>query len=51
MKKEYMKPQIEEMDVEVCDMICTSLGMGGDTATDGVTDADSRDILFEGFEF
>lgn len=54
MKKNYIKPNIEQLDVELEQMIASSVGLTNEDAsvTDGVYN-DSRDDLFfdNGFAF
>jgi hypothetical protein len=45
MKKTYIEPQAEVITIGVSSVICTSgLGLGDDTGTAGITDADSPEF-------
>lgn len=51
MKKRYMRPQMEVLAINMCQMICASLPGGGNASDNNVTDADSPgyDIDWSGF--
>ena len=46
MKKTYIAPLTEDLRVEECEMICTSLSDGGKASDNSITEADSRELLF-----
>ena len=54
MKKKYFEPQLDVVTIQTRSIICTSsLGMGDDTSTAGIIDADAREFEddFENDEF
>lgn len=49
--KKYIIPEIEIGNIELCEMIATSIDMAGTTSDEGVESMDSKDIYDLDFDF
>ena len=52
MKKKYIEPQAQVITIEVASVICTSsMSLGGNASSNGVTSGDSRAYGFDDDEY